>query len=58
MADTGAKSISDEIGREDEKRAIEKARTEIAAGKGVPHEKVRQWLERLREGKIEPPPCA
>ena len=42
----------------EERRAIAKARAEIAAGKGVPHEKVRKWLEKLRDGKAEPPPCA
>jgi len=47
-----------EIDEDDEKRAIAKARAEIAAGKGVPHEKVREWLIKLRDGKIEPPPCA
>lgn len=52
------KVVVDEIDDEAERRAIEKAREEIAAGKGVPHEKVREWLQRLRDGKIEPPPCA
>jgi predicted transcriptional regulator len=47
-----------ETDTEEEKRAIAKARAEIAAGKGVPHKKVRVWLEKLREGKVEPPPCA
>jgi predicted transcriptional regulator len=51
------KSVFDEIDEEAEKRAIAKARAEIAAGKGVPHEKVRQWLLKLRGGKVEPPPC-
>jgi predicted transcriptional regulator len=52
------KSILDEIDEEAEKRAIPKARAEVAAGKGVPHEKVRKWLLKLRGGKVEPPPCA
>jgi hypothetical protein len=51
------KSIFDEIDEENEKRAIAKARGEIAAVKGVPHEKVREWLLKLRGGKVEPPPC-
>jgi hypothetical protein len=50
------KSIFDEIDEETEKRAIAEARAEIAAGKGVPHEKVRVWLKKLADGKIEPPP--
>jgi predicted transcriptional regulator len=53
-----SKSVVDEIDEEAEKRAIAEARAEIAAGKGVPHEKVREWLLKLRGGKIEPPPCA
>ena len=52
------KSVFDEIDEEAEKRAIANARAEITAGKGVPHEKVREWLLRLRRGKAEPPPCA
>jgi hypothetical protein len=48
----------DEIDDDAERRAIEKARDEIAEGKGVPHEKVREWLQRLRDGKVEPAPCA
>jgi predicted transcriptional regulator len=51
------KTVFDEIDEEAEKRAIAKARAEIAAGKGVPHEKVREWLLKLRDGKVEPPPC-
>ena len=51
------KTVFDEIDEEAEKRAIAKARAEIAAGKGVPHQKVREWLLKLRDGKFEPPPC-
>ncbi|MGA8758553.1 MAG: hypothetical protein WB611_19970 [Stellaceae bacterium] len=52
------KTVFDEIDADIEARAIAKARAEIAAGKGVPHEKVREWLIKLRDGKVEPPPCA
>jgi predicted transcriptional regulator len=52
------KSVFDENDDDAEKSAITKAREEIASGKGVPHEKVREWLLRLRRGKTEPPPCA
>jgi predicted transcriptional regulator len=52
------KSVFDEIDEDTEKRAIAKARAEIASGKCVSHEKVREWLLRLRRGKAEPPPCA
>jgi hypothetical protein len=54
---TEAKSAFDEIDEDAEKRAIVKARAEIASGKGVPHEKVREWLLRLRRGKVQPPSC-
>src|SRR5690348_13432824 len=47
------KSVFDEIDEEAEKRAIAKARAEIAAGRGVPHEKARVWLLKLRGGKVE-----
>jgi len=52
------KSVSDEIDEEAEQRDLEKARAEIAAGKGVPHQKVREWLRNLRDGRVETPPCA
>jgi len=52
------KPIFDETDKEAERRAIAKARAEISAGKGVPHQKVREWLLKLRGGKVEPPPCA
>ena len=51
------KSIFDQIDEEAEKLAIAKARAEIAAGKGILHEKVREWLLKLHGGQIEPPPC-
>jgi predicted transcriptional regulator len=37
-------------------RAIEEARAEFAAGKGVPHERVRAWLNSLLAGRKVPPP--
>ncbi len=52
------KSVSDEIDEEAEQRDLEKARAEIAAGKGVPHQKVREWLRNLPDGRVETPPCA
>ena len=36
--------LFDEIDDEAEARAVAKARAEIAAGKGVPHEDVMGWL--------------
>lgn len=47
-----------EIDEAAEARAIEKARAEIAAGKGVPHEVVREWLLKLARGENVPPPAA
>ena len=55
--DVVAVVVVDEIDEEAEQRAIAKARAEIAANRGVPHEKVREWLLKLRDGKVEPPPC-
>ena len=49
-------SIFDEIDEEAEARAIAVGRADIAAGKGVPHERVRAWLERLANGENVPPP--
>jgi predicted transcriptional regulator len=34
------------------------ADAEIDAGKGVPHEKVREWLAKLAKGERAPPPTA
>jgi predicted transcriptional regulator len=51
-----AKSVFDQIDSEAEARAIAEAEAELDAGKGIPHEKVREWLLKL-EGGITPPPC-
>jgi hypothetical protein len=48
MAETEPKSIFD----------IPPDDAEIEAGKGVPHERVREWLARLGRGKKVPPPTA
>jgi predicted transcriptional regulator len=39
-----------------EAAAIARARSEIAAGEGVPHEVVGAWLRRLAAGETVPPP--
>jgi hypothetical protein len=49
------KSVFDQIDGEAEARAI--AEAEFDAGKGIPHEKVREWLLKLGGGEITPPPC-
>jgi predicted transcriptional regulator len=50
------KSVFDEIDEDAEARAIAEAEAEIDAGKGVPHEKVREWLLKLANGEVAPPP--
>jgi len=49
-------SIFDEIDEEVEARAIEEARADVAAGRVVSHERVREWLLRLARGEKVPPP--
>ena len=39
------KSVFDDINDEAEKRAIEEAEADVAAGRLVPHEKVIEWLK-------------
>jgi len=40
-----------------EEQALLEAEAELAAGKGIPHEKARIWLKKLAAGQYEPPPC-
>jgi hypothetical protein len=51
------KSVFDQIDDEAEARAIAEAEAEIEAGKGIAHDKVREWLLKLARGEITPPPC-
>jgi predicted transcriptional regulator len=55
MAET--KPIFEQIDPAEEAAAIAEAEAELDAGKGVPHEKVREWLVKLARGEIIPPPC-
>ncbi|HXE55589.1 MAG TPA: hypothetical protein VN541_21375 [Tepidisphaeraceae bacterium] len=41
-----------------EARADAAAEADVAAGRVVPHERVREWLERLAKGEKVPPPSA
>ena len=41
----------------EEDRLDAKAEAEIDAGKGVPHEQVREWLIKLSQGEAVPPPA-
>ncbi len=51
------KSILDQIDGEAEANAIAEAEAELDAGKGIPHEQVREWLLKLAKGEVIPPPC-
>ena len=56
MAETDVRSIFDTP--LDEAYLDAAANAEIEAGKGVPHERVREWLLRLAKGEKVPPPTA
>ena len=59
MADTEEKSVFDlPLDDELEARLDAAADAEIDAGKGVPHEVVREWLLKLAKGERVPPPSA
>jgi predicted transcriptional regulator len=59
MAKTDTSSIFDLPPDEaTEAAADEAADAEIEAGKGVPHERVREWLLKLAKGERVPPPEA
>jgi predicted transcriptional regulator len=58
MAEVDKKSVFDTPPDEaEEARRDAKADAEIEAGKGVPHEQVRQWLLKLARGERVPPPA-
>jgi len=59
MAESKLESIFD-IPLDDaaEAAADAAADAEIEAGKGVPHERVREWLLKLAKGERVPPPTA
>jgi predicted transcriptional regulator len=57
MAETEIKSIFDIPPHEALEAAADAvAEAEIDAGKGVPHERVREWLLKLAKGERVPPP--
>jgi hypothetical protein len=59
MAGPEPKSIFDiPLDEAEEARLDAEADAEIDAGKGVPHERVREWLLKLAKGKRAPPPKA
>ena len=51
------KSVFDQIDDEAEAQGIAEAEAELDAGKGIPHERVREWLLKLASDEITPPPC-
>jgi predicted transcriptional regulator len=59
MAETETRSILDlPLDAAEEARLDTEADAEIEAGKGVPHERVREWLLKLARGEKVPPPEA
>ena len=59
MKETETRSILDlPLDEAEEARLDAEADAEIEAGKGVPHERVREWLLRLARGEKVPPPEA
>jgi predicted transcriptional regulator len=57
MSDTEPKSIFDiEPDEALEARLDAEAEADFAAGRVVPHERVREWLQRLAKGENVPPP--
>jgi predicted transcriptional regulator len=59
MAETETRSILDlPLDAAEEARLDAEADAEIEAGKGVPHERVREWLLKLARGEKVPPPEA
>ncbi len=58
MAETAQEpGIFDVEDSEAKARALALARAQIAAGLGVPDEKVQVWLKDLAEGRVTPVPC-
>jgi predicted transcriptional regulator len=51
-------SIFDARDEAAEAKAIAEALADVAAGRVVPHERVREWLLRLAKGERIPPPAA
>jgi predicted transcriptional regulator len=57
MAETKAESIFNmPPDAEAEARLDAEAEADVAAGRVVPHERVREWLMRLAKGERVPPP--
>lgn len=57
MSDTNIESVFDiPLDEAAETAADAAADAEIEAGKGVPHEVVREWLLKLAKGEKVPPP--
>jgi predicted transcriptional regulator len=57
MPDTNP-SFDTELDEAQEARLDAEAQADVAAGRVVPHERVREWLIKLAKGIREPPPRA
>jgi predicted transcriptional regulator len=51
------RSIFEEVDEEAEAASIARARAQIAAGKGIPHEEVVKWLKTWGTPEEGPPPA-
>jgi predicted transcriptional regulator len=59
MSDADKRSIFDMEPDEAQQARLEaEAEAEIEAGKGVPHERVSEWLVKLARGERVPPPAS
>lgn len=59
MGETKPRSIFElPLDEAEEGRLDAEADAEIEAGRGVPHERVREWLLKLARGERVPPPSA
>ena len=55
---TKAATLFDHEDSTAKERAVADARAQLADGKGVANDKVREWLKGLAAGRRTPPPCA
>jgi predicted transcriptional regulator len=59
MAEAGVKSVFDvPLDEAEEARLDAAAEADVAAGRVIPHERVREWLLKLAKGERVPPPSA
>ncbi len=57
MAETNPQSIFDILLSDAEEARLDaEAEADVAAGRVIPHERVREWLAKLAKGERLPPP--